>query len=243
MTTSGSRTSATPVRQAVGRREAAALDRARADRQPQGRDPRRAHDRPRPAGQARHVAAHRGRPRERRDRDPRHPLHGGGRAPRGPDRADPRGRVVALDTPAGIVSMVDPEQRLRFRRPPRSTTGLLTDLPEVRSVRGRPDGRGLRHRQRRRRPSPRSSRATRSSPTSCGSNRRASTTRSSPSPVARPPASPIFRGAARAHPQRDPAVLPRARRVARCHALPTSSCWSSAPLRVEPPTPRSAGGA
>ena len=33
------------------------------DRQSEDRHPRRAHDRPRPAGPARHVAAHRGRPR------------------------------------------------------------------------------------------------------------------------------------------------------------------------------------
>ena len=44
------------------------------------------------------------------------------------------GRVVALDTPAGIVSMVDPEQRLRFRPSAPIEDGLLTGLPEVRSV-------------------------------------------------------------------------------------------------------------
>ena len=44
------------------------------------------------------------------------------------------GRVVALDTPAGIVSMVDPEQRLRFRPSAPIEDRLLTDLPEVRSV-------------------------------------------------------------------------------------------------------------
>ena len=44
------------------------------------------------------------------------------------------GRVVALDTPAGIVSMVDPEQRLRFRPSVPLEDGLLTDLPEVRRV-------------------------------------------------------------------------------------------------------------
>jgi ABC-2 type transport system ATP-binding protein len=44
------------------------------------------------------------------------------------------GRVVALDTPAGIVSMVDPEQRLRFRPSAAIEDRLLTDLPEVRSV-------------------------------------------------------------------------------------------------------------
>jgi ABC-2 type transport system ATP-binding protein len=44
------------------------------------------------------------------------------------------GRVIALDTPAGIVSMVDPEQRLRFRPSVAIDDGLLTDLPEVRRV-------------------------------------------------------------------------------------------------------------
>ncbi len=44
------------------------------------------------------------------------------------------GRVIALDTPAGIVSMVDPEQRLRFRPSVPIEDRLLTDLPEVRRV-------------------------------------------------------------------------------------------------------------
>ena len=42
--------------------------------------------------------------------------------------------MIALDTPAGIVSMVDPEQRLRFRPSAPIEDRLLTDLPEVRSV-------------------------------------------------------------------------------------------------------------
>ena len=44
------------------------------------------------------------------------------------------GRVVALDTPAAIVSRVDAEQRLSFRPSAPIDDGLLTDLPEVRSV-------------------------------------------------------------------------------------------------------------
>ena len=44
------------------------------------------------------------------------------------------GRVIALDTPAGIVSMVDPEQRLRFRPSVPIDERLLTDLPEVKRV-------------------------------------------------------------------------------------------------------------
>ena len=44
------------------------------------------------------------------------------------------GRVIALDTPAGIVSMVDPEQRLRFRPSVPIEDSLLTDLPEVKFV-------------------------------------------------------------------------------------------------------------
>jgi ABC-2 type transport system ATP-binding protein len=45
------------------------------------------------------------------------------------------GRVVALDTPAGIVARVDVEQRLRFRPSTPIADGLLTGLPEVHSVR------------------------------------------------------------------------------------------------------------
>ncbi len=45
------------------------------------------------------------------------------------------GRLVALDTPAGIVSRVDAEQRLRFRPSAPIDDGLLTGLPEVHSVR------------------------------------------------------------------------------------------------------------
>jgi ABC-2 type transport system ATP-binding protein len=44
------------------------------------------------------------------------------------------GRLLALDTPAGIVSMVDPEQRIRFRPSVPIDELLLTDLPEVRRV-------------------------------------------------------------------------------------------------------------
>jgi len=44
------------------------------------------------------------------------------------------GRVIALDTPAGIVSMVDPEQRLRFRPSVPIEDRLLTDLPEVKHL-------------------------------------------------------------------------------------------------------------
>jgi ABC-2 type transport system ATP-binding protein len=44
------------------------------------------------------------------------------------------GRIVAIDTPAGIVAMVDPEQRLRFRPSVPIDDGLLTGLPEVRRV-------------------------------------------------------------------------------------------------------------
>jgi ABC-2 type transport system ATP-binding protein len=44
------------------------------------------------------------------------------------------GRLIALDTPAGIVSMVDAEQRLRFRPSAPIEDTLLTDLPEVRRV-------------------------------------------------------------------------------------------------------------
>jgi ABC-2 type transport system ATP-binding protein len=45
------------------------------------------------------------------------------------------GRVVALDTPAGLVASVATEQRLRFRPSKPLDDRLLTDLPEVRAVR------------------------------------------------------------------------------------------------------------
>jgi ABC-2 type transport system ATP-binding protein len=44
------------------------------------------------------------------------------------------GKVVALDTPAGIVRLVDGKQRLRFRPSVPFDESILTDLPEVRSV-------------------------------------------------------------------------------------------------------------
>jgi len=44
------------------------------------------------------------------------------------------GKVVAIDTPAGIVRSVDAEQRLRFRPSQPFADDLLTGLPEVRSV-------------------------------------------------------------------------------------------------------------
>ena len=44
------------------------------------------------------------------------------------------GRLVALDTPAGIVSLVDAEQRLRFRPSAPFDDRLLTALPEVHTI-------------------------------------------------------------------------------------------------------------
>lgn len=44
------------------------------------------------------------------------------------------GRIIAIDTPAGIVSRVDPEQKLRFRPSAPIEDRLLTDLPEVSGV-------------------------------------------------------------------------------------------------------------
>jgi ABC-2 type transport system ATP-binding protein len=44
------------------------------------------------------------------------------------------GRVVALDTPAGLVARVTSEQRIRFRPSAPLADGLLTALPEVSSV-------------------------------------------------------------------------------------------------------------
>jgi len=45
------------------------------------------------------------------------------------------GRVVAIDTPAGLVSRAMAEQRIRFRPSAPIDDRLLTDLPEVRDVR------------------------------------------------------------------------------------------------------------
>jgi ABC-2 type transport system ATP-binding protein len=44
------------------------------------------------------------------------------------------GRVVAIDTPAGLVTRVFPSQRIRFRPSVPIDDRLLTDLPEVRQV-------------------------------------------------------------------------------------------------------------
>lgn len=46
------------------------------------------------------------------------------------------GRIVALDTPARLVSRVPQEQRVRFRPSPRLDDALLTGLPEVTELRG-----------------------------------------------------------------------------------------------------------
>jgi ABC-2 type transport system ATP-binding protein len=44
------------------------------------------------------------------------------------------GRIVAIDTPAGIIARVNAEQRLRFRPSAPIEDRLLTDLPEVSGV-------------------------------------------------------------------------------------------------------------
>lgn len=44
------------------------------------------------------------------------------------------GRVAAIDTPAGLVSRVDPEQRIRFRPSPALDDRLLRELPQVHTV-------------------------------------------------------------------------------------------------------------
>ncbi|QUQ72184.1 ABC transporter ATP-binding protein [Kutzneria sp. CA-103260] len=46
-----------------------------------------------------------------------------------------RGRVVALDSPAGLVSSIAAEQRIRFKPSVPVPDGLLSDLPEVTSIR------------------------------------------------------------------------------------------------------------
>jgi ABC-2 type transport system ATP-binding protein len=44
------------------------------------------------------------------------------------------GRVAAIDTPAGLVARVDPEQRIRFRPSSALDDRLLKELPEVHTV-------------------------------------------------------------------------------------------------------------
>jgi ABC-2 type transport system ATP-binding protein len=44
------------------------------------------------------------------------------------------GRIIAIDTPAGIISRVSAEQKLRFRPSAPIEDRLLTDLPEVTAV-------------------------------------------------------------------------------------------------------------
>ncbi|WP_308799297.1 ABC transporter ATP-binding protein [Agromyces silvae] len=44
------------------------------------------------------------------------------------------GKLVALDTPAGLIAKVEDRQRVRFRPTPSFDHGLLTELPEVDSV-------------------------------------------------------------------------------------------------------------
>ena len=44
------------------------------------------------------------------------------------------GRLVAIDSPAGLVSRIESEQRLRFRPSAPLEDRLLTDLPQVREV-------------------------------------------------------------------------------------------------------------
>ncbi len=44
------------------------------------------------------------------------------------------GRMVVIDTPAGIISRIDAEQTLRFRPSAPIEDGLLTELPEVSDV-------------------------------------------------------------------------------------------------------------
>src|SRR5262249_4763773 len=44
------------------------------------------------------------------------------------------GRVVAIDSPAGLVTRAAPEQRIQFRPSAPLDDQLLADLPEVRSV-------------------------------------------------------------------------------------------------------------
>ena len=75
-----------------------------------------------------------GDPRPRRHGHPGHPLHGGGRAARRPDRRDRRRAGRRTRHPGGHRRRVDAEQRMRFRPSAPFDESILTGLPEVRTV-------------------------------------------------------------------------------------------------------------
>ena len=111
------------LRQALRRSEAAAVDRARARREPADRGARRADHRPGPAGPARHLGPDRGHPRPGRDRRPRHPLHGRGRAAGRPARrSSTPARSSPSTRPPGSSGRSTPSSGCGSGRPHRSTT-------------------------------------------------------------------------------------------------------------------------
>ena len=119
-----------PVPAAVRRAEAAAVDRARADRQPEGGGARRAHHRARPAGPARRVGPDRGHPRPRRDDRAGHALHGGGGAALRPARRDRRRPARrARHAPPGWSRRSTTGSGSGSGRPRRSTTRCWPRCP------------------------------------------------------------------------------------------------------------------
>jgi len=90
-----------------------------------------------------------------------------------------RGRVIALDTPAGLVSSMAAEQRIRFKPSVPVPDGLLSDLPEVTSIARSARSWRCPAPATCCRPSPRCWPGTGSWPPTCGSSRPAWTTPSS----------------------------------------------------------------
>jgi ABC-2 type transport system ATP-binding protein len=123
------------VQEALGRPAPAVVHRPGARGQSAHRGAGRAHDRARPPGAARHLE------RDRGDQERRVTVllvtHFMEEAERLCDRLAviDSGRVVAVDSPTGLVSRVDDEQRVRFRPSAPLDERLLADLPEVSSVR------------------------------------------------------------------------------------------------------------
>src|SRR5579875_3029071 len=105
---------------ALRRAAAAPCARRRSYRAPRARLPRRAHGRHGPAGAARDLGHDRRAARQRRERDPDHPLHGGSRAalrphrdhrPRAPDRGGDARRAHRRGRPAQVPRRARPGHR------------------------------------------------------------------------------------------------------------------------------------
>ena len=123
------------VQEAVRRPEAAAVDRAGADRPAPDRRARRAHDRARPRGPPRHLGADRGHPPAGGDHRAGQPLHGRGRTAVRPG-GHHRGRAGRGHRQPGRAGRPGSAASSGSgSAPPAPLDGrLLADLPEVTSV-------------------------------------------------------------------------------------------------------------